>query len=142
MRASPSTRPVVERLFAAMGERATADEAVSMVRSAYENLAGVMTPIVGDAGVQAIFVRSLRKCRPAYSCLEAVVARDRDALLDQLWTSLKQQNPATIKDIGIALLTSFSDVLSNLIGDELTLKLFRNAWPDASASGADEAKKS
>jgi hypothetical protein len=142
MRASPSSRVVVERIFAEIGEPSTAYEAVSVMKRAYETLAGVMTPIVGEAGVQAIFVRGLRKCRTTYSCLEAVVARDRDAFLDQLWTSLKQEKPAIIKDIGIALLTSFSDVLSNLIGDELTLKLFRNGWPDASASAADEAKKS
>ena len=142
MRASPSTPLVIERIFAEIRDPSTAEEAVSVMKHAHETLAGVMTPIVGDAGVQAIFVRGLRKCRPTYSCLEAVVARDRDAFLDQLWTSLKQQKPAIIKDIGIALLTSFSEVLSNLIGDELTMKLFCNAWPEASASAADEAKKS
>jgi hypothetical protein len=142
MRVTPSTRLVVERISAEIGEPSTADEAVSGMQRAYESLAAVMTSIIGDAGVRAIFARSLRKCRATFPCLESVVARDGDAFLEQLWARLHQQKPAVVKDIGIALLTGVGDILSNLIGDELTLKLFRNAWPDASAHAADEAKKS
>jgi hypothetical protein len=142
MRANPSTRRLVERLFAEQkGEPAGVDGAVSQVRGAYEKLARAMSPVIADAGLRAMVARGVRKSKPKYPFLDAVVAVDLGEFLDQLWTSLGQQEPPVIKEIGVALLTSFVETLSNLIGDELTSKLFRNG-PDASAFASDEPEKS
>jgi hypothetical protein len=143
MQANPSARRFVERI---LGERTAeltnGEEAVAAVRTAHEKLARAMSPIIGEAGLLAMFARSVRKARALYPCLDSVEVSDLDTVLERLWSSLGQQEPAAIREIGIALLSNFVELLATLIGDELTLTLFRNAWPEASALASEEADRS
>jgi hypothetical protein len=143
MRADPSARHFVEQIFAEQkGEPASADGAVALVRGAYEKLALAMSPVIGDAGLRAMLARGVRNSKPRYPFLDAVVAVELGPFLDQLWTSLREQEPLVIKEIGVVLLSNFVETLSKLIGEELTLRLFRNEWPEASVFGSDEPEKS
>jgi hypothetical protein len=142
MRADPSARRVVERIFAEeTGEPANAGDPTARVRGAYEKLAHATSPVIGDAGLRAMLARSVRQSQARYPFLDAVAAVDLGAFQNQLWTSLRQQEPLVIEEIGIAVLTNFVETLSTLIGEELTLKVFRNAWPEANAFDPDEPEK-
>jgi len=48
----------------------------------------------------------------------------------QLRTILEGQEPSAAALAAEALVMHFADLLVALIGDDLTLRLFRDAWPD------------
>jgi len=142
VRAQPSARRVAERILADLTEEPTsAAEATALVRTAYESVVAAMSPIIGDTGIDAMFARSVRKGRGLHPCLEGVDVSDVGAALDRLWATLREQDPAAIKEIGVAVLAQFVELLSTLIGDQLTLQLFENASPNASALPSDEAER-
>ncbi len=92
----------------------------------------VVSPVIGEAGFDALFARSLKKTKsafPSLSGLETVGPPRR--VLSHLCENLKKQEVALLEGMVVALMSTFIDLLSTFIGERLTWRLLRNAWPDA-----------
>jgi hypothetical protein len=141
MMSSSSARLLAGRIVADEEARlGSAEEAISAVKAIHEKLARVVSSVLGDAGFNAMFARTLRKMKPAHPCLAAMTSTQAEAL-EGLWSCLAAQPPATVRTVAIALLDGFMTLLSTFIGDELTLRLFLSTWPDAVASALATAEK-
>lgn len=94
-----------------------------------------LSPIIGQAGVDALFKRSLYLTRSAHSCLATVMEdKAHPDELAALQAVLAQQTRAAAVAANVALLQNFQDLLAFLIGLSLTERLLRPVW-DKSSSG-------
>jgi len=102
--------------------------------AAYQDLAGVLVPLIGPAGVDALTSRALHVARSEYPVVETADADDADTPAEAIgpvisW--LKQQEEAVLSDAAATVLAVLGDLLMTFIGEPLTMRLFRKAWPDA-----------
>jgi len=108
----------------------TADLAVAT----WSKIDDALWPIIGHAGMAALFKRSLylaRSHQPALTAMvEAELAPGDFALLREI---LAQQADAAA--VQANLLKIFLDLLTSLIGAELTERLLRSVWDNTPNSG-------
>jgi hypothetical protein len=103
--------------------------------SVWRAIDGALAPIIGRAGVAALYKRSLYLTRNDHPCLavvyDAISAGDEYTALQ---TALSQQTDAAAVAAVRALLQAFHELLTHLIGESLTERLLRSAW-DTHSSG-------
>jgi hypothetical protein len=116
------------------GTGADAPAIAAAYRRLYERFAQQFTPLIGDVGVAAIFARSLHLSRRNVPELEPLRASDkpgkRDAPFVLLEAFLQQQEPASATEAAVAVLAMAGELLASFIGEGLTTRLLREAWPD------------
>ena len=101
-----------------------------------ERFAEQLAPLIGDAGVAAICARSLHLIQRKIPRLGPVhVSAQGDAPFALLQESLEQLDPAEATDAVVAVLATVSDLLVSFVGEGLTTRLLREAWPDDFAGG-------
>lgn len=114
------------------GSAAGAEALAVAARRAYDDLAQVSTPLIGQAGVDALTGRAFHLARREYSWL--VDAREPDQTNEpfaQVIVSLERQNPAVATEGAAAVFATFAGLLVTFIGEPLTAGLLRKAWPKA-----------
>jgi len=96
-----------------------------------------LSPIVGTRGVEALFKRSLSLAREAQACLADVgdpsPAHDH---VSSLHAVLARQTGADAAAAHAALLQTFVDLLSRLIGESLTARLLHPVLDQPSSGDA------
>jgi hypothetical protein len=99
-------------------------------KRAWTKLAELLSPLVGDAGVRALFERSLMLSRAKFPWL----AHPTDAPSSEPpWIQLRaclDQHPELADEATAALMTTFLERLCSFIGETLTLRLLCEAWPE------------
>jgi hypothetical protein len=101
----------------------------------WQEIDGALTPILGRGGVAALYKRSLHLTSAANPWLTLGREGDPTAMdLAALKAALGQQTGAAAAAGGGALLQTFYDLLSSLVGPSLTERLLRSVW-SASSSG-------
>lgn len=122
------------------GSAATVAEAV--VR-ALGHLLDQLEPLVGLHGASALYGRSVHLVRRDRSAALSAAQGSRDAQLACLRDDLARLDLAGARAISTALLTTFADLLTSLIGEPLTNRLLRSAWnlPPAGAVPIEEKAK-
>jgi len=121
------------------GTDANAPAIAAAARRLCEHFAQQFTPLIGDAGVAAIFVRSLHLTQRHVRELAPVRASDkRDPPFALLQLSLEQQEPAAATETAVAVLAMASELLATFIGESLTTRLLREAWPADFAATSEE----
>ena len=142
---SDDTRQRVFRRMLAReaGPGANAPAVAAACRRLCERFAQQFSPLIGDAGVAAIFARSLHLSRRNVPELEPPRASDKSdkwaapfVLLEKF---LEKQKPAPATEAAVAVLAMAGELLASFIGEGLTTRLFREAWPDDFA--ADDAEE-
>ena len=121
------------------GTRADAPAIAAAARRLCEHFAGQLTPLIGDAGVAAICARSLHVTQrkvPGFAPVRA--SAQGDAPFALLQVSLEQQDPAAATAAAVALLATVSELLALFIGESLTTRLLREAWPEDFAGDTTE----
>ncbi len=106
----------------------------------WEKLADEIISIVGEAGFNSLYERSVHLAQPTFPwlppCPSPPQTHHRFA---ELRTRLADQTPAHARAANSLLLTSFADILASLIGEQLTANILRSAWGDlASVPSAKE----
>jgi hypothetical protein len=95
----------------------------------WEKLADEIISIVGEAGFNSLYERSVHLAQPTFPwlppCPSPPQAHYRFA---ELRTHLADQTPAHACAANSLLLTSFTDILASLIGEQLTASILRSAW--------------
>jgi len=121
------------------GARADASAIAAAARRLCERFAEQLTPLIGDAGVASICARSLHLAQRSVPGLTPVRASDQNdgpfALLQRV---LEQQEPAAATEGGVAMLATAGELLASFIGESLTTRLLREAWPDDFAGDTTE----
>jgi hypothetical protein len=129
-------RSVLEQLVAEGAVAARiADKTVSM----WHDIDAVLSPIIGQRGVAALYKRSLYLVRADYPWLavvhEGALKPDEFAALQ---TALLQQTSSNAATASGALLQTFFDLLTNLIGKSLTERLLRSVWVNTTGGNAEQ----
>lgn len=104
-------------------------------------LATQIISIVGEGGFNSLYTRSAFLARPTYPWLTVGASPPQaDQRFEALKTSLQNQTPAQASAANILLLTTFTDILSSLIGEELTINILYVAWNIDASDAVDDKK--
>ena len=121
------------------GTGADAPAIAAAARRLCERLSEQLTPLIGDAGVAAICARSLHLAQRNVPGLAPVPASAQgNSPFALMQRSLEQQEPAAATESAVALLATVGELLALFIGEGLTTRLLREAWPDDFAGDSPE----
>ncbi len=121
------------------GVDASAPAIAAATRRLSEHFARLLTPLLGDAGVAAILARALHLAQrhvPGRAQLRSPGPGNAPSIPEQQY--LEQLEPAEALEAAVALLTAISALLVSFIGEGLTTRLLREAWPDDFADDRTE----
>ena len=125
------TRQRLIRQAVARNPRTGDTQPVARALRAWERLALHLSPFIGEAGYCALYGRALRLASSLYPALTpSLPAQTIDALFSSLKENLTSIDPATAGEANLALLDTFTKLLSGLIGEALTTRLLNIAWAD------------
>jgi hypothetical protein len=126
-----STRErVFQRLLAReAGTDADARTIAAAARRLCERFASELSPLIGDAGVAAICERSLHLTQQQFPSVVLLHSSEDDAPFARLQASLERQEPVVATKAAVAVLTTAGELLASFIGEGLTTRLLREAWP-------------
>jgi hypothetical protein len=94
----------------------------------YEKVRYQLAPLVGAAGFQALFTRSLQLAQAELPCFERTLGdRTIGGQADRLRACLEDLAPAAAADAALGLFALFIQILGTLIGDRLTTQLLGGA---------------
>ena len=121
------------------GSEADATIIASAAQRLCEQLARRVTPLISERGLAAIYARSVRLTQRQFPGLPTVATSgDLDGLFADWRQSLEHLEPAVAKAVAVAVLATFTEVLASLIGEGLTTRLLREAWPDFAFDSSSE----
>ena len=111
-------------------------------RRGYDDLARVLTPLIGQIGVDTLSTRAVHLAQREYPWLATTrEAEHVEGPFAQVKFSLERQDPALAREAAAAVLAIFTGLLVTFIGEPLTTSLMRKAWPAGySAAGTEEAR--
>jgi hypothetical protein len=121
------------------GSAAGAGALAAAAQRAYDDLAQVSTPLIGQVGVDALTGRTLYLAQRKYPWL--IHTREPDEWkgpFAQIVFCLERQDPAVATEAAGAVLTTLTGLLVTFIGEPLTTRLLRKAWPDAFSDASIE----
>jgi hypothetical protein len=96
-----------------------------------------LKPVIGARGLDVLFRRALQQSTTAFPWLAASVDRGGSAdPLPSLTACLAAQQTAAAAEAATALMLTFTELLTTLIGESLTERLLAPAWARASAQEA------
>jgi hypothetical protein len=135
MPGSADLRQAIQRVLTLeAGSDADAKALAAAAVRVYDTLAGQLALLIGAGGVKALTARSLHLVRRDFPWLAET--RETDPLegpFAQLGASLARQEPAVATEAAIAALATLGGLLESLIGEALTMRVLRAAWPGAFA---------
>lgn len=130
----PPFQSTIDQLAGASMDAARTGDTAAII---WRRIEGALWPIIGHAGVAALFKRSLYLARGEHPCLavmfDAKCAPNDFVLLRE---TLAQQPDAAAAAAHAGLLRVFVGLLTNLIGRSLTERLLRSVWDHPSSGDA------
>ena len=119
------------RLRQPPGSSSDANGVGAAAAASYEELARQVTRIIGGAGVSAIYMRSMYLTQKEFPWLSAAPhAEVVESAVQRLRTNLEGHDSSAVRLAAEVLVVNFADLLVALIGDQLTTRLFQEAWPE------------
>ena len=114
------------------GPGAGAEALAAAARRAYDELAQVAAPLIGQAGVDALTGRALHLTQRQYPfLLPPGDPQQSEGLFARVIFRLERQHPAVATEAAGVLFATFTGLLVTFIGEPITARLLRKAWPDA-----------
>ena len=133
-------RALALRVVAQYAGPAVGAEAIAAAaRRAHDDLARVSAPLIGQGGFEALTGRALHLARREYPWL--VHPREPEhagGSFSQVVVCLERQDPAVATEAAGAVLATLTGLLVTFIGEPLTTRLLRKAWPDALSGASTE----
>lgn len=124
------------------GPGAGAEALATAARRAYDDLARVSAPLIGQVGFEALTGRALHLARREYPWL--VHTREQEQTggpFVYVIVCLERQDPAAATEAAAAVFATLTGLLVTFIGEPLTARLLRKAWPGALSDGGPEETK-
>ena len=124
------------------GPAADAEALAAAAHRAYDDLARVSVPLIGQVGVDALTGRALHLAQREYTWLVYTRKPEQaEAPFAQVISCLQQQDPAVAIEAAGAVFATFAGLLVSFIGEPLTARLLQKAWPDAFSDASTEETK-
>ncbi len=133
------TAPLALRVAKGADSRQIADAIGAM----WTDLELTLQPVFGRRGVAALFKRSLHRTASRHVWLEAAKVAGEEGVcgLPELQALFAAQPPAQALEAGGMLFMTFRELLTSLIGAQLTEQLLQAVWsPSSSAPAAQDPK--
>ena len=133
-------------LEAEMGDARAPEALLDAAERTCQKLCRRLAMLVTVVGYRALLARALHLARGEFPFLDGVRAGATDsACFDGLRTKTEGIDPAMLRAALTTVLASVIGLLTTFIGEDLTLRLVRDVWPDApfgrtSAGQAEEAQ--
>ena len=105
---------------------------------AYNDLAQMLAPVIGDVGVAAMTDRALHLAARHFPWLPARDPGSADTPFTQVVDALRRQDSTEAAAAAAAVLAAILGLLATFIGTPLAVRLVRQAWPDALSSADTE----
>lgn len=126
---SEESRQIVASLAHRVGPDADIARIAQAIVSTLQDMDAALTPIIGQQGGAALYRRSLHLCasqhpRLAGTCDSVQASQDPKTLK----SVLVEQSEADAWFFGEALLMTYYELLTTLIGPSLTARLLRGVW--------------
>lgn len=129
-------KAVVTMITRRAGSSADATVVATAARGAYDDLAAALIPLISQAGVDALVARALHLAGSEYPADHTGEQHAAEAFgRVSLW--LERQDPTAVTDAAAAIFTRFATLLVALIGEPLTTRYLRRAWPDGFADSSE-----
>ena len=130
---TPKSELYREAIRGALMDRAGNAPDASVVAEAtlniWHQMAACLAPVIGARGVDVLFHRSLHLTSKAFPSFVIVGEHgDNAALLASLKARLAGSQSSDALALSLALMVSFTELLSILIGESLTQRLLRPVW--------------
>lgn len=114
------------------GSPASAEALAAAAQRAFDDLAQVSTPLIGQVGVDALTARALHLAQRDYPWLaEGAESERANEPFARVIVNLARQHPAIATEGTAAVFATLAGLLVTFIGERLTTGLLRKAWPDA-----------
>jgi hypothetical protein len=118
------------------GPAAGAEALAAAAHRAYDDLARVSAPLIGQVGVDALTGRALHLVRGEYPWLVGTregtpPPEQAEGPFTQVIVCLERQDPAVATEAAGAVFATLTGLLVTFIGEPLTAGLLRKAWPTA-----------
>ena len=104
----------------------------------YEKLNARLAPLLGSAGVQALFVRSAKLAQAEVGSLAEVATPEG---MNKLGAVLQALDPAEATEVAATLFGTFFELMTTFIGERLTVLVLRSAWPAIEDTAPRETKR-
>jgi hypothetical protein len=136
-RATPKMREFATHLIACeTRERGAPETQVPATIVVCERFGFRLTTIMGKTGVQALLLRALALASAETPRLRAVHLKADGSL--EGWEALEAiVGPGEVAQAGLVLVAHFLGLLAAFIGEDLTLHLAREVWPELSLDASD-----
>ncbi len=92
----------------------------------YDKLLTQVTPLLGAAGAEMLFVRSAKLTGDGFHVLASVPLLDGEP---SLRATLHSADPAVATESATNLFATFLLLMTTFIGERLTAQVLRRAWP-------------
>lgn len=114
------------------GPAAGGEAIAAAAQRAFDDLARVSVPLIGQVGVEALAGRALHLARREYPwLLRTGEPAHSEAAFAQAITGLARRDPGPATEAAGAVLAALTGLLVTFIGEPLTERLLRQAWPYA-----------
>ena len=128
-----------KRLLAVEGNSGDkAEECAAAAWRVYEKLNARLSPLLGSAGVQALFVRSAKLAQTEFVSLVEVAGPEG---MKKLGACLQELDPTDATVVAATLFGTFLDLMTTFIGERLTVLVLRSAWPTIEDTAPRGTKK-
>jgi hypothetical protein len=134
--ATPAIQDLARRLIALEVARDPTDGTVGEAVRACEKLRGPLAKLAGVAGFQSLMSRAMALATAEVPWLDSVQVR-ADGSLEGLDVAGRQQGAVPAGEAGVVVLVQLLGLLATFIGEPLTLRLVRDARPDAPVDETD-----
>lgn len=131
---TPAIQNLSRRLIALESARDPSDARVSSAARACEKVQVPLTKLAGTAGFRSLMTRAMALARAEVPWLDAVQVR-ADGSLEGFDAAGGQLGAVQCDAAGAVVVAQLLGLLVTFIGEPVTLRLVRNAWPDASVTG-------
>lgn len=100
----------------------------------YETLFRALAPVIGAAGVWALFARSVRLASADFPCLKEIPMTAAPSESDvqgaqHLASCFRKLEPAAVAEGATAVYAAFLGLLAKLIGERLVMQVVKTAFP-------------
>jgi hypothetical protein len=121
------------------------DEPVKAIESCCQRLHDRLDRLIGAGGFRALLNRALYLAKKKYAWLEGVgIEDDPGCEFKDLREAVKGKKPVTVNEACTLILANVIWLLVTFIGEDITIGLIQEAWPDVTidiaASSSEEAK--
>ncbi len=96
---------------------------------ALDELANHLSRLLGDAGVQLLLKRSIARASATFAWVPAPGDASPDRATSTLRDAMENQDPESITEAFVAVLSTLVALLERLIGEGLVARLLDEVWP-------------